>query len=661
MFDNPPIQNLSDNNPYLPDKSSFCSPKIKFPSHSPALHRFIQHFKKKPTKLELELIAVQNNLSASKPIGPILIKAFESKEYDRLRNRLANILNGLPADELILLMNEISLKRIENEHTFVHQKCLDLLSHDKIEEIAKVVSNEFLNAKQTAGRLCKLLHYVEKYQTDPARHPLKEEYRKQSPVLISFFSNFIDSIMSTFNLLDVKRSPGTYFESKSMLDIYWRFLTIPLLILQALQMYFMSYLKAFGVFAVASLVASAALYVYFRWLQPCPDDLPYCQNMTIEALKGNLAPVYSRDAEVKNLINDLCANTGESRKHPILIGKSGVGKTELISALAQYLVKGKDVPAELKGRKVFSLNTSDLIPLPGGFEIKSPLDRLIDAVGSHADNIILFMDEFQSAVTPSLKKNKLGKQLLTRLHKSPGSIPFLIAATTEEEFVNHIRNTPLKRRFKATYISEMTEKQTLSILRAFAQHEAPEIQIEDSVLKFAYDASHKLNPEEPQPGKAKHLLALAIAQTKIDPAGCQKLKELLQIKQEEYDELASCLSREKVTGPFIDSKVQNGYFKNLIDIKDVMKSIQKQIKIKEKGLEEYRKFKTQHASQEKAVHEMSRQILEKTKSAQKIPESLSKLFIFYVYFLLPALDKKINGIVSDHSLNVKVEKEMISK
>ena len=83
---------------------------------------------------------------------------------------------------------------------------------------------------------------------------------------------------------------------------------------------------------------------------------------------------------------------------PVLIGEPGVGKTAIVEALAQRIVKG-NVPASLKDKRLISLEISSLLAgasFRGQFEdrLKAVLKEVEDAAGE----IILFVDEIHTMV-----------------------------------------------------------------------------------------------------------------------------------------------------------------------------------------------------------------------------------------------------------------------
>lgn len=81
------------------------------------------------------------------------------------------------------------------------------------------------------------------------------------------------------------------------------------------------------------------------------------QDLTALAREGKLDPVIGRDEEIRRTMQILSRRT---KNNPVLIGEPGVGKTAIVEALAQRIIKN-DVPDSLKHKRLINLEISSLL------------------------------------------------------------------------------------------------------------------------------------------------------------------------------------------------------------------------------------------------------------------------------------------------------------
>ena len=83
----------------------------------------------------------------------------------------------------------------------------------------------------------------------------------------------------------------------------------------------------------------------------------YGRDLTDAARRGQLDPVIGRDEELARLIQILGRKT---KNNPVLIGKSGVGKTAIVEGLALRIAEGM-VPPVLLGKRLVSLDLATML------------------------------------------------------------------------------------------------------------------------------------------------------------------------------------------------------------------------------------------------------------------------------------------------------------
>ena len=219
-------------------------------------------------------------------------------------------------------------------------------------------------------------------------------------------------------------------------------------------------------------------------------------DITALAREGKLDPVIGRDEEIRRTMQILSRRT---KNNPVLIGEPGVGKTAIVEALAQRIVKG-NVPASLKDKRLISLEISSLLAgasFRGQFEdrLKAVLKEVEDAAGE----IILFVDEIHTMV------GARGK-----LH--------MIGATTLAEYRQYVeKDAALERRFQPVYVGEPSFDDTVAILRGLKEkyeiHHG--VKIADDAIVAAARLSTRYLPDRFLPDKAVDLLDEATSSLKM--------------------------------------------------------------------------------------------------------------------------------------------------
>lgn len=238
------------------------------------------------------------------------------------------------------------------------------------------------------------------------------------------------------------------------------------------------------------------------------------EDITALARKGQLDPVIGRDEEIRRTMQILSRRT---KNNPVLIGEPGVGKTAIIEALAQRIVKG-DVPTSLKNKRLISLEISSLIAgaaYRGQFEER--LKGVLKEVEDSAGEILLFVDEIHTIVGAgagegSVDAGNMLKPLLARgkLH--------MIGATTLAEYRKYIeKDTALERRFQPVFVGEPSLDDTVAILRGLQEkyevHHG--VKIQDEALIAAARLSTRYIPDRFLPDKAVDLLDEATSGLKM--------------------------------------------------------------------------------------------------------------------------------------------------
>ena len=278
----------------------------------------------------------------------------------------------------------------------------------------------------------------------------------------------------------------------------------------------------------------------------------YGQDLVDLARKQKLDPVIGRDQEIRNVIRILSRKT---KNNPCLIGEPGVGKTAIAEGLAQRIVRG-DVPENLKGRTIFSLDMGALVAgakYRGEFEER--LKSVLNEVKKSEGQIILFIDELHTIVGAGKTDGAMDAGNLLKPMLARGEL-HCIGATTLDEYRQYIEKDPaLERRFQPVMVDEPTVEDTISILRGLKERYEVfhGVKINDSALIAAATLSDRYITDRFLPDKAIDLVdeACAMIKTEMDsmPSEMDDLAHKitqLQIEQVSLKKETDALSQSRL-------------------------------------------------------------------------------------------------------------------
>ncbi|MCG8570514.1 MAG: AAA family ATPase [Spirochaetes bacterium] len=214
------------------------------------------------------------------------------------------------------------------------------------------------------------------------------------------------------------------------------------------------------------------------------------RNITRQARDGKLFEIVGRDKEISNVLEILFSI---KKNNPLLIGKSGVGKTAIIEGIGLRIASG-DVPDFFKDKEIIEINMGALVAgttFRGDFEKR--LKNVIEEIKNN-DNIILFIDEVHTVLgagettSGTMNAANILKPALAR-----GELRCIGATTTEEyqKFVQ--KDAALDRRFQKIQIDELNRDAALDILKKLKpkMEEHYQIKIDDKLLSLIIDLSEE--------------------------------------------------------------------------------------------------------------------------------------------------------------------------
>jgi ATP-dependent Clp protease ATP-binding subunit ClpC len=263
---------------------------------------------------------------------------------------------------------------------------------------------------------------------------------------------------------------------------------------------------------------------------PTPTLDEYAENITKEAINGNLDPVIGREKE----IDDVIAVLARRRKNnPVLIGEPGVGKTAVAEGLAQLILTEK-VPDFLDGSIIMAL---DLGAILAGTKYRGEFEERLKRIVEEAQNdpsTIIVIDEIHTLVGAGAAEGAVDAANILKPALARGKFR-CIGATTNDEYRKYIERDPaLERRFQPVNVPEPDVGTTIEILRGlrskFEQHHT--LSYHDKAIEQAAILAHKYIADRYLPDKAIDVIDEAGARVRLVnrrlPLGLRGLMHELQ-------------------------------------------------------------------------------------------------------------------------------------
>lgn len=151
---------------------------------------------------------------------------------------------------------------------------------------------------------------------------------------------------------------------------------------------FIAYLLVFTILSL-NIIGNGALKEHNNLSLPSPTLSKFTSDLTAFAQQGSLRVNPNFNPEVNRLIKSLAAN---DLRQPMLIDDQGNHQPLVAELFAVRLAKG-DVPNNLSGRRLFSLDTSLLInELKSDAEIGQTFERIINELSLNGNEQILFVN-----------------------------------------------------------------------------------------------------------------------------------------------------------------------------------------------------------------------------------------------------------------------------
>jgi ATP-dependent Clp protease ATP-binding subunit ClpC len=288
-------------------------------------------------------------------------------------------------------------------------------------------------------------------------------------------------------------------------------------------------------------------------------------DLTNLARSGKLDIIVGREKECERIIQILSRRT---KNNPALIGEPGVGKSAIVSKLAQQIVTG-DIPEPLRNKRLVTLDIGSLVAgtkYRGEFEER--LKKVLDEIKS-AGNCIVFIDELHTIVGAGAAEGAVDASNILKPSLSRGEIQF-IGATTLDEYRKYIeKDAGLERRFQPVHVAEPTVEQTVAILKGIKHHyeDYHKLIIHEEALLASASMAARYISDRFLPDKAIDIMDEASSRVRIKkgvvPIGIAEAQKALEnLRRDKDNAIAS--QQYEMAAEMRDREVQlQGKIKNM--------------------------------------------------------------------------------------------------
>lgn len=537
---------------------------------------------------------------------------------------------------------------------------------ETMEIFAEIVSSELLTkAIQSKQDLSIAFHnvhdwavdnapFVSAYPTKSVKESFFAEWRRCRPLIVYFIPNLINVFLGAFNFLDPQKKHTTLWEKYLLVDIIYKFFSIPFSLIHLLKPVLVVSTKVYATAVIIIIATGVLLTCYLRWLKPLPDEIPNCTNLDKEFEKGGIEPKVGQIQEIKQLIAAL-----EGDKHVLLVGRSGEGKTALVHHFI-HLKHQQKLSKKIQNLAAFEVDCGMMISSVS-YGHSDLINQIKDTISGFENKTLLFFDEFFQVAAKAEAFQAFKNRFL-----EVKPTKFIAAITTKEfeELKKIDKDGSFRRRITPIVMkTSFDDDENRLIIQDFIHRKSSGI----SVTEDAIDELLKVSKTDDylaeigRPAKALNILkdAIGLCRTVYNPK--YESIELSQ-KLQEYEILKFQAKNQGKADLSILNKGKK--------IKEEIQGLEDELEKNKKHIAQIKKIKVQ---QKKMYFEYSRLthkiagIAEKEKEKQKVSKSAKNSknlinqndeikYLWYYFYGLDAakecLSKEIAQVASKHPVQV---------
>lgn len=547
---------------------------------------------------------------------------------------LKRSLSKIEAEELLAaLEKEVQEGAEKGDIDKLLKQLADTIPLPLLEEAFKNTYTNYQDALQAAKKRVRQAEYSLKHSKSTKLSPW---YKTKIKELLHALRALLENLIKAFGVTDLFSDAYNDLQASYKLQKIVMLATLLASIASLIAVTAVSSLYVGIAIAGAVALIGVAAVIYMKYLRPAPSELPCGENLTTQALNGKIPPLVGREKYMDQIARHLVAGK-DIKRHPMLVGPSGVGKTEIARGFAQAVAAGK-YPG-LKGKRVFYFDTSKLVQrsYSGGtwWDGDIILEKISEAMGKYRDDVIVIFDELQYACKKG-EDGYLGARLKPFLDRIQNGFPYVVGIATvkayEEDIVNN--DEAFDRRFLKIPVESASQEETVSIVNRKMLSETPETLLEAGAMEYLYKKSKEMFPNDPQPYSA--LCILARCRTHINGAQSSDLEEQIAQKTHKLD----AVSAERAMGSVKSMlRSEESDSDEVSKLEQELEKLQRTLREHQAEMKKLSQMRTKISDGKKKMFQAVLKIRQfKTKHLSKSQEKQIKEFLLLSHVILPTLE-----------------------
>ncbi len=552
----------------------------------------------------------------------------------------------LTSEELTKLVQDV-LEKIDFTEI---DKLAEKIPLSKLEQAVQLDYPKSISALQTAKSMFRDAKYFLEI-TSAERPSSLTAYLSR---ILDLCVSILESILTSFGIASLftssENSMESEFKGQKLMMLLSLFTMISSVLIPLMGA------AAGGAILGGAMLTIAALSLIYPSIKPPATKLPRADNWSQKCRENDLLASNGREETLNKIARALIGKKGTKRP-VMLIGKTGIGKTELIKAFVRAVENGQY--PHLQGKQIHYINTADLLT---GTEMFSNgnkiLQQISETMGKHRDNYILIFDEIHIACQKN-ENVSLSEQLKVYLdHHRKEHFPYVIGITTEEEFFReiYVQNSALARRFKQISINNTTDEETLHVLESAFLRKAPDIILEQGALwALLQKTKDAFGEEAAQPTTSLKIFSECM--TKLTDFQ----KTPLEDKVEEVQKRLQALSSRRVIGQ-AGNLLPYGKEDGIELLEEQLSVLENELAQQKKDLDALQQSSQQLAALKKMTYETVVRIQRiASEKLSRREETQVNSFLLQSHYLAPRLEKRIREEAAHLEVNICFNERLIDE